>query len=114
MVTIQRPSQERQTRRFVRLACVVLLAASSRSALAAAPPLASAVSLSGVSAVISNPGGLNLRRSPSWSGSVIKTLPTGTKVVVLGTYSDWFKVTARGSTGYVNSWRTTSLELRRP
>jgi peptidoglycan/xylan/chitin deacetylase (PgdA/CDA1 family) len=109
VVTIHRPSQERQTHRFVRLACVVAFVASFWSALAVAPQSASAVSLSGVSAVISNPGGLNLRRSASWSGSVIKTLPTGTRLTVLGTNADWFKVTARGSTGYVNSWRTTLI-----
>lgn len=71
------------------------------------PEPAGAVALSNVHAVVSNSGGLNLRASASWSGTVIKTLPNGTPLDVLATNGDWFKVSALGRTGYVHSERVT-------
>jgi peptidoglycan/xylan/chitin deacetylase (PgdA/CDA1 family) len=66
---------------------------------------AAAVTLSGVSGTVSAyDGGLNLRSGPSADRRVIKWLPNGTKLSILQTSSDWFKVTAAGKTGWVNSW----------
>lgn len=66
---------------------------------------AAAVSISGVSGVVSSSdGGLNLRSGPYPDRRVIRWLPNGTKLSIIQTSSDWFKVTAAGRTGWVNSW----------
>lgn len=65
---------------------------------------AEAVGLSGVSGVVSSSTGLNLRSGPYANRRVIRWLPNGTKLSIIGTSSDWFKVTAAGYTGWVNSW----------
>jgi peptidoglycan/xylan/chitin deacetylase (PgdA/CDA1 family) len=70
---------------------------------------ASAVTLSGVQLKVTTQGGLNLRRSASWSGSIIKVVPYGTVLPVIGTNGDWFKVTSGSSVGYLNSSYTTLL-----
>jgi peptidoglycan/xylan/chitin deacetylase (PgdA/CDA1 family) len=74
--------------------------------LAPAEP-AAAVTLSGVKVKVTTVGGLNLRRSASWSGSIIKVVPYGAVYPVIGTNGDWWKVTAGSDTGYLNSWYTT-------
>ena len=47
--------------------------------------------------------GLNMRKGPSTSYSVIKKLAKGTKVTVKSTSNGWSKITVDGSTGYVSS-----------
>ncbi|WPC43098.1 SH3 domain-containing protein [Clostridium sp. JS66] len=44
---------------------------------------------------------LNLRNNPS--GNVIGSLPSGTKVQILGTSGNWYKVNSNGTVGYVSS-----------
>jgi peptidoglycan/xylan/chitin deacetylase (PgdA/CDA1 family) len=68
---------------------------------------ARAVALSAVTGMVSSADGLNLRTKASALGKVIVTLPNKTKLNVLGTSGDWFKVIALGKTGYVNSWYVT-------
>ena len=48
-------------------------------------------------------GGLNLRKEPSLSSSVLGQYPTGTWMTVLETTGDWSKVQVNGKTGYVLS-----------
>ena len=47
--------------------------------------------------------GLNVRKGPSTSYSVITTLANGTKVTVVSTSGDWSKITCGNTTGYVSS-----------
>lgn len=47
--------------------------------------------------------GLNLRKSPSTSASIITTIPQGAVVTVTAKNGDWYKVTYAGNTGYVHS-----------
>jgi len=69
------------------------------------PEPAAAVAISGVTGVVSSSDGfLNLRSGPSSDRRVIRRLYNGDTVTVLQTSGNWFKVTARGSTGWVNSW----------
>src|SRR3954447_10644680 len=68
------------------------------------PKDAAAVTLSGLPAVVSSSTGLNLRSGPSASRSVLFWMASGTALSVIGTSSDWFKVVAKGRTGWVNSW----------
>jgi peptidoglycan/xylan/chitin deacetylase (PgdA/CDA1 family) len=90
-----------------RLIVVFLLAVVTLGAgLPRAAP-AQAVVLSNVTGRVTYVGGVNLRTRASWSGSVIVALPNGTPLAIIGTSSDWFKVTALGKTGYVNSWYVT-------
>jgi peptidoglycan/xylan/chitin deacetylase (PgdA/CDA1 family) len=79
---------------------------------------AGAVSLPTVSGVVSSASGLNLRTRPGASQPVVKWLPNGTPLAIRGTSADWFKVTALGLSGWVNSWYvllrgTKSTEVRR-
>jgi peptidoglycan/xylan/chitin deacetylase (PgdA/CDA1 family) len=105
MRVIVSESARRTSSLVVRVALIVVLLAAMGGLPSPAPT--SAARLTNVSAVVSFSGGINLRRSPAWSGSVIKVLPNGARIAVIGTNGDWFKVTATGSTGYVNSWYTT-------
>ena len=57
---------------------------------------------------ISASSGLNVRKGPSTSYSVISTLAKGTKVTVKSTSNGWSKITAGSITGYVNSSYLTS------
>lgn len=86
-----------------RLAVALLIAFASVSL---APPPVSAVPVTGVTATVVNTGGLNLRSLPNWSAPVVKYLPNGTALTVKSTSGEWFKVTALGRTGWVNSWYT--------
>jgi peptidoglycan/xylan/chitin deacetylase (PgdA/CDA1 family) len=74
-----------------------------------APRPAAAVTLSGVTGSVASADGLNLRTKASMSGRRIATLPNGTKLIIVGTSGDWFKVNALGKTGYVNSWYVTLI-----
>jgi peptidoglycan/xylan/chitin deacetylase (PgdA/CDA1 family) len=66
---------------------------------------ASAVGISGVTGTVSaSDGGLNLRSGPSVDRRIIRWLPNGTRLSIISTSSDWFKVIAAGYTGWVNSW----------
>ena len=47
--------------------------------------------------------GLNLRKGPSTSYAVIKTLSKGTEVTVVSSSNDWSKVNVGGVSGYVSS-----------
>ncbi|AKA72246.1 SH3 domain-containing protein [Clostridium scatologenes] len=44
---------------------------------------------------------LNLRNNPS--GNVIGSLPSGTKLQILGTSGNWYKVNSNGTVGYVSA-----------
>lgn len=71
------------------------------------PQPAAAVALSGVTGTVNAADGLNLRTGASTRYRTIADLPYGTTLAVVGTSSDWFRVTALGKTGYVNSWHVT-------
>lgn len=72
------------------------------------PTPAGAVALpSGVTGTVTSASGLSLRSKASPSGKLLATLPTKTKLSILATSGDWFKVAALGKTGYVNSWYVT-------
>jgi uncharacterized protein YgiM (DUF1202 family) len=45
--------------------------------------------------------GVNLRKSGSSSSAVLKTIPTGSNIVILKIGSKWSKVTYAGKTGYI-------------
>lgn len=94
----------RLPQRLWRFALAGLLVVPFVIAIAAAPPPVAAVPLYGVTGRVSVAGGFNLRTGPSSTRSVIKLLPNGTSLAILSTSGDWFKVTAAGRTGWVNSW----------
>lgn len=71
---------------------IVVTAASAQSA----SPKTGTVILNSKSSV------LNLRNSP-WTGRVISTLSSGTKVNIIGTDGRWYKVQVGSLTGYVHS-----------
>jgi peptidoglycan/xylan/chitin deacetylase (PgdA/CDA1 family) len=77
--------------------------AGAVGSLFAFPEEAAAVTLPGLPAVVSSSTGLNLRSGPSATRSVLLWLANGTALSVTGTSSDWFKVMAKGKTGWVNS-----------
>ena len=52
---------------------------------------------------VNTPYGLNVRKGPSTSYSVITTLSNGTKVNVITVSGDWSKITSGGVTGYVSN-----------
>jgi peptidoglycan/xylan/chitin deacetylase (PgdA/CDA1 family) len=66
------------------------------------PGAAGAVALSQVHGT-SKQGGLKLRAKPNGGAAVLAILPEQTPLTVRATASDWFKVTALGKTGYLNS-----------
>jgi peptidoglycan/xylan/chitin deacetylase (PgdA/CDA1 family) len=74
-----------------------------------AVPEAAAVSLASVRGKVNAPAGLSLRTGPSTRYRVITILPYGTPLTITGTTSDWFRVTAAGKSGYVNSWYVTLI-----
>jgi peptidoglycan/xylan/chitin deacetylase (PgdA/CDA1 family) len=87
---------------------VTLMVAVVALGIAVPPPRpAGAVVLAGVTGSVTSVSGLNLRTKASALGRVIVTLPDKTKLSILETSGDWFKVTALGKTGYVNSWYVT-------
>jgi peptidoglycan-N-acetylglucosamine deacetylase len=87
---------------------IVLMLAVVGFGIALPPPEpAAAVTLSGVTGTVTSTDGLNLRTKASTSGKIIVTLPNKTRLSILGTSGDWFKVTALGKTGYVSSWYVT-------
>jgi peptidoglycan/xylan/chitin deacetylase (PgdA/CDA1 family) len=100
-------TQPRLTRRdFGKRALAALtIAAVPGIATLALPEAAEAVPLSGVTGVVSSSDGvISLRRGPSTSYALIRQLPNGTPLSIIQTSSDWFKVIAGGTTGWVNSW----------
>ena len=52
---------------------------------------------------VNTSAGLNVRKGPSTSYSVITTLPKGTKVNVITTSGEWSKITSGSITGYVSN-----------
>lgn len=66
---------------------------------------AALVSVAGVTGVVaSSDGWLSLRTGPGVQHSLIRSLPNGTLLAISATSGDWFKVSALGRTGWVNSW----------
>lgn len=47
-------------------------------------------------------GGLNLRENPSTSAEILSTIPRGAMVAITGDQNDWFKITYRGTNGWVH------------
>ncbi len=47
---------------------------------------------------------VNFRNQPSLKGSIIRTVPVGTKVTVIEHGTDWCKVDVDGETGYISTW----------
>jgi peptidoglycan/xylan/chitin deacetylase (PgdA/CDA1 family) len=62
------------------------------------------VSLPSIRGVVSSTTGLNVRKGPAASNSILKWLPNGTSLTITATSGDWFKISAAGVTGWVNSW----------
>ncbi|WP_339164355.1 SH3 domain-containing protein [Siminovitchia sp. FSL W7-1587] len=89
---------------------------SSQSSTPPAPkPSPSAPGKTTTKYVSVNPGSnLNLRSTPSTSGSVIGRVSNGTKVSVLSESNGWAKVTANGKTGYVSSQYLSSQSSTPP
>ena len=54
---------------------------------------------------------VNLRKSASSDGEIIKTISKNTKVTVNGTEGDWSKVTVNGETGYISSKYLSDKEV---
>ncbi|MBX4271867.1 SH3 domain-containing protein, partial [Clostridium estertheticum] len=64
--------------------------------------LASSHSVFADSGVI-NVSSLNLRQKPSLSSSILSFIPINTKISTLGKNGNFYKVTYKGKTGYVDS-----------
>ena len=47
---------------------------------------------------------VNFRKTASLSGTIIRTVPVGTKVTVLEHGTDWCKVDLDGTQGYISTW----------
>lgn len=92
------------SRRDLMIKGAKLVAAGVAGALVAFPEDARAVTLARMPAIVVSSTGLNLRSGPSSTRSVLLWLADGTPMSVIGTSSDWFKVIAKGKTGWVNSW----------
>lgn len=45
-------------------------------------------------------GGLNLREKPSFNAKIITSIPSGSRVLIYGTYKDWYVVGYEGAVGY--------------
>ena len=52
---------------------------------------------------VTSKSNLNLRKEPNTTSQVLTSLPNGTKVEVIEELDDWYKVTYKGHTGYINS-----------
>lgn len=65
--------------------------------------ISSGTSISSNEKYVNTPSGLNVRKGPSTSYSVITTLANGTKVDVLTTSGGWSKITNGSITGYVSN-----------
>gem|GEM_PF-801489 len=55
-------------------------------------------------------GGLNLRESPSSSGTKLLTIPNGTVLTLLDEQNGWYKVTYQSKTGWINSEYITLVD----
>lgn len=86
-----------------------LLLVSPFAAIASRPGEADAATISGVKGTVNAGGGLNFRTRASTSAPIIKNLPYGTRVNIIGTNGDWFKINVSGKNGYVNSWYITLI-----
>lgn len=74
----------------------------------AAPPAPTQAATSGLlKGTVTAPAGLNMRKKPDLTAPIIRDLPHGTRMVILGSNGDWFKVSVGGKTGYVSSWYVT-------
>jgi N-acetylmuramoyl-L-alanine amidase len=54
-------------------------------------------------------GGLNLRQSPSTTAEILQTIPQGATISITGEQQDWYKVTYRGTAGWVFAEYVTLL-----
>jgi len=59
--------------------------------------------------MITASGGLNLRENPSTTAEVQMTIPRGATVTITGDQNDWYKITYRGSIGWVHADYVTLL-----
>lgn len=81
-----------------------MLAIGNRGQLIPEADAAALVTLPAIRGVVSSGSGLNVRSGPAYWQSLIKWLPNGTPLSITATSGDWFKVSALGATGWVNSW----------
>ncbi len=71
------------------------------------PSSARAAPISNVYGTVSAGTGLNLRTGHDTTYAIIRTLPHGTRLSILETWGDWFRVSALGTAGWVASWYVT-------
>jgi len=72
--------------------------AQSQSPAVAPPPVVQETNLTGKVTASS----LNVRSTPSTSGSKVTSLPSGTQVEILEQLDGWYRIKANGKTGYVS------------
>ncbi|OAA91969.1 SH3 domain-containing protein [Clostridium ljungdahlii] len=75
---------------------------NSQSIVATAASVQSTALKTGTVTLSSKSSVLNLRSNP-WTGRIVSTLSSGTKVTITGTDGRWYKVTVGSLTGYVHS-----------
>ncbi len=83
--------------------------AQSQSSAVAPPPAAQESNLTGTVSASS----LNVRSTPSTSGTKVTSLSSGTQVKILESLDGWYRIEANGKTGYVSS-QYISLERSEP
>lgn len=59
---------------------------------------------------VNSPEGLNLRKEPNATAEVLAIIPNGTKLTVLETSGDWYKVEFDSKTGWVAKLFTTDTD----
>ncbi|OAA93756.1 SH3 domain-containing protein [Clostridium coskatii] len=75
---------------------------NSQSIVATAASVQSTTFKTGTVTLSNKSSVLNLRSNP-WTGRIVSTLSSGTKVTITGTDGRWYKVTVGSLTGYVHS-----------
>ena len=78
---------------------------------ASSPPAAGASSKQGV---INAASGLNLRDTPSSSGKVLLTVPTGTTLTLTSYQNNWYQTTYQGKTGWLSEQFLTVTAAPQP
>ncbi|WP_297522458.1 SH3 domain-containing protein [uncultured Clostridium sp.] len=59
---------------------------------------------------VTNTSFLHFRSGPTTNDSIIRTLSGNQKMIILGTYGDWYKVNINGTIGYVFSYYVKKLD----